>query len=263
MRWIRTTLQLMLRSPVRFSVAILLLGCLDAFVLHLLPNKIPGPWTRRLGMFVLPLAWVVIAALARGADNSRQNWKALSSLTRPTVWMAALAIGLGMIAVDLVIQQLLFPGLDGTTESMRSGRVLDLTSAQAWLVTGLAGICFFPLLVLEPALSFQEVLRLSKSASEVNGRKEIRWLILGLLLVAAALQMFAPAYGLTVAVWLVFVGVLNYVAYRDIFEGQSANLPKSAAAGSAAVTGSADVRIVPFVPRADMVSPTSPAALSL
>jgi hypothetical protein len=76
-------------------------------------------------------------------------------------------------------------------------------------------------------------------------------------------EMFAPAYGLTIAAWIVFVGVLNYVAYRDIFEGQSANLPKSAAAGSAAVTGSADVRIVPFVTRADMVSPTSPAALSL
>jgi hypothetical protein len=241
MRWIRTTLQLMLRSPVRFSVMILLLGCMDALVLHLLPNKIPGPWTRRLGMFLLPLAWIVIAALARGADNSKQNWKALSSLTRPTVWMAALAIGLGMITLDLVIQRLLFPGLDGTTESMRSGRVLVLTCAQACLVTGVTGICFFPLLVLEPALSFPEVLRFSKSATEINGRKEIYWLMFGLLLAGAILGILVPAYGLTMAAWIVFVGVLNYIAYRDIFEGQSANSPKSVATGSAAVTVQATV----------------------
>jgi hypothetical protein len=245
MRWIRTTLQLMLRSPVRFSVVILLLGCMDALVLHLLPNKIPGPWTRRLGMFLLPLAWVVIAALARGADNSKKNWKALSSLTRPTVWMAAFAIGLGMITLDLVIQRLLFPGLDGTTESMRSGRVLVLTCAQACLVTGVTGICFFPLLVLEPALSFPEVLRFSKRATEINGRKEIYWLMFGLLLAAGILsgipEMLVPAYGLTTAAWIVFVGVLNYVAYRDIFERQSANSPKSVATGSAAVTVQATV----------------------
>jgi hypothetical protein len=96
MRWIRVALQHMLRAPVRFSIAILLLGCLDALVLHLLPNTMPGPWARRLGMLLLPLAWVVIAALARGVDNSEQNWKALTSLARPTVWVAALAIGLGL-----------------------------------------------------------------------------------------------------------------------------------------------------------------------
>ena len=241
MRWIRTTLQLMLRSPVRFSVAILLLGCMDTFVLHLLPNKIPGPWTRRLGMFLLPLAWVVIAAVARGADNSKQNWKALSALVRPTVWMAALAIGLGMITVDLIIQRVLFPGLDGTTESMPSGRVLVLTCAQACLVTGYAGICFFPLRVLEPALSFAEVLRFSKSATEINGSKEIYWLMAGLLLAAAILGFLVPAFGLTTAAWIVFVGVLNYVAYRDIFERQSANSPKAVATGSAAVTVQASV----------------------
>ena len=103
-RWLQMTLQLILRAPIRFSIAILLLGCLDAYVLHLLPNTIPWPWARRVGMLLLPLAWVVIAAIARGADNSTQNWRALTSLTRPTVWMAALAIGLGLIALDVVIQ---------------------------------------------------------------------------------------------------------------------------------------------------------------
>jgi hypothetical protein len=229
MRWLRMTLRLMVRAPIRFSIAILLLGCLDALVLHLLPNAIPGRWAHRLGMLLLPLAWVLMAALARGADNSKQNWSALGSFLRPTVWMATLAIGLGLIALDIVIQQLLFPGFDWHDEKIRSGRILDLTSAQAWMVTAAGGICFFPLLVLEPALTFQEALRLSKSASEINGRKEIRWLILGLLFVAAISEMFVPAFGLTIAAWIVFTGVLNYVAYRDIFERQSANSPQQAA----------------------------------
>jgi hypothetical protein len=202
-------------------------------VLHLLPNTMPGPWARRLGMLLLPLAWVVIAALARGADNSEQNWKALTSLARPTVWVAALAIGLGLITLDIVILGLLFPGFDWHNEKMRAGRILDLTSAQAWMVTAAGGICFFPLLVLEPGLSFQEVLRLSKSATEINGRNQIRWLMVGLLFAASISEMFVPAFGLTIATWIVFVGVLNYVAYREIFERQSDNLPKTVATDSA------------------------------
>lgn len=235
MRWLRMALQLMLRAPVRFSVAILLLGCLDAFVLHLLPSVIPGPWTRRLGMLLLPLAWVVIAALARGADNSAQNWKALTSLTRPLVWTAALAIGLGLITLDLVIQRLLFPGFDWHDEKMPSGRVLSLTAAQAAMVMGAAGICFFPLLVLEPGLSFQEVRRLSLSATEINDRKTITWFMIGMMLVAGIADSCVPTYGFINAVWIVFVGVVNYVAYRDIFERRSENLPMTVSTASAVV----------------------------
>jgi len=233
------TLQLMLRAPVRFSIAILVLGCLDALVLRLLPSAIPGSWTRRLGMLLLPLAWVVIAPLARGADNSAQNGKALTSLTRPMVWMAALAIGLGLITLDLFIQRLFFPGLDWHDERMPSGRVLSLTAAQAAMVMGAAGICFFPLLVLEPGLSFKEVRRLSLSATEINGQKTITWFMIGMMLVAGIADSFVPAYGFTDAVWIVFVGVLNYVAYRDIFERQSANSPETVGKASAVVAAHA------------------------
>ena len=239
MRWLQMTLQLILRAPIRFSIAILLLGCLDAYVLHLLPNTIPWPWARRVGMLLLPLAWVVIAAIARGADNSTQNWKALTSLTRPPVWMAALAIGLGLIALDVVIQRLLFPDLDWHEEKMRSGHILELTCAQALMVMGVAGICFFPLLVLEPGLSFPEVRRLSLSATEINGQKTIFWFMFGMMFVAAVVETFVPAFGLTNAVWIVFVGVVNYVAYRDIFERRSENSPKSVATASAVVAAHA------------------------
>jgi len=101
------------------------------------------------------------------------------------------------------------------------------------MVVTAAGICFFPLLVLESELSFQEVLRLSKSATEINGRKTISWLMIGMLAAAGLLEMFVPAFGLTSAVFIVFIGVLNYVAYRDIFERQSENSTRVAATVSA------------------------------
>jgi hypothetical protein len=239
MRWIRTTLQLTLRAPVRFSIAILLLGCLEAFLFRLLPNAIPGRWPARLGMLLLPLAWVLIAALARGADNSLQNWKALRSLTRPTVWVAALVIGLGLVALDIAIDLLLFPGVHWRNEKLRPGRLLDSTAAQAWMVMTAAGICFFPLLVLEPALSFREAWRFARSATEINGRRTISWLMVGMLFVGALLGLFVPAFGLTTAAWIVFVGVLNYVAYRDIFERQSTNLPEAVATASIVVAAPA------------------------
>jgi hypothetical protein len=230
MRWLRMTLQLMLRSPVRFSIAILLLGCLDAFLLRLLPNRIPKPWAVRLGMFLLPLAWVVTAALARGADNASQNWKALSSLIRPIVWISASAIGLGLVTLDVAIQQVLFPDMHWEDVKLLSGRVLQFTGLQAWMVMTAAGICFFPLLVLETGLSFPEVRRLSLSATEINGRHTISWFMTWMICVAGIIQQFVPAYGLTMAMWVVFAGVLNYVAYRDIFERRSANLPEVATA---------------------------------
>ena len=233
MRWIRMTLQLMLRAPVRFSIAILLLGCLEALLLRLLPSALPGPWAHRLGMLLLPFAWVLVAPLARGADNSMQNWKALTSLARPTVWVAALVIGLGLVALDIAIHLLFFPGAHWQDESLHSGRLLDLTGAQAWMVMTAVGICFFPLLLLESELSFQEVWRLSKSATEINGRKTISWLMVALLCAAGISEMFIPAFGLTSALFIVFVGVLNYVAYRDIFDSQRENSPKVVATVSA------------------------------
>jgi len=54
-----------------------------------------------------------------------------------------------------------------------------------------------------------------------------------MLAAAGISEMFVPAFGLTSAVFIVFIGVLNYVAYRDIFERQSENSPKAVATVSA------------------------------
>jgi hypothetical protein len=45
-----------------------------------------------------------------------------------------------------------------------------------------------------------------------------------MLLPSAALDLI-PSYGIGEAVWLVFMGTVSYVAYRDIFERRSENLP--------------------------------------
>jgi hypothetical protein len=191
-------------------------------------------------MLLLPLAWVVTAALARGADNSTQNWKALTSLTRPIVWLSALAIGLGLVTLDIAIQQLLFPDLHAEDVNLLSGRILQFTGLQAWMVMTAAGICFFPLLVLETGLSFPEVRRLSLSATEINGRRTVSWFMTLMISVAGTIQQFVPAYGLTMATWVVFAGALNYVAYRDIFERQSANFPETVATSAVAAAHAAE-----------------------
>jgi hypothetical protein len=57
-----------------------------------------------------------------------------------------------------------------------------------------------------------------------------------MLAIAVVLQLFVPFYGMTLAAWIVFIGVLNYVAYRDIFQRRSANLPQTIAAALIGVT---------------------------
>jgi hypothetical protein len=225
MRWLRMTLQLMLRSPVRFSIAILLLGCLDNSAVSLFAGvRVAGTWLTRLGMLMLPSVWVFIAALARGADNPSQTWKAFAGFARLKVWMGVLAIGAGLVALEWTVRLLLGnPASRG--HQVNPGRFLEFTGAQAWMVYAAVDICFFPLLLFEPELSLREARQLSKNASNINGWRIISGLMAAMLAVAVIIQLSVPAYGMTSAAWIVFMGVLNYVAYRDIFERRSANWP--------------------------------------
>ena len=45
-----------------------------------------------------------------------------------------------------------------------------------------------------------------------------------MVLPTAALN-WIPSYGIGESVWLVFMGAVSYVAYRDIFERRSGNVP--------------------------------------
>jgi hypothetical protein len=197
---------------------------------------------------MLPLVWVFIAALARGADDASQTWKAFAGFAYFKVWMSALVVGIGLVALNWVIWWLM-----GVTASRGSavlpGRFLESTGAQAWMVTAAAGICYFPLLVLQPALSLTEARRPSRDANDINGRRTISWLIVGMMCVLAPFSLFVPAFGMTTAAWIVFMGILNYVAYRDIFERRSANLPETVATASAVVAAHATEQCRAFANR--------------
>lgn len=104
------------------------------------------------------------------------------------------------------------------------GAVLTSFAAQTGLVSQFAGLCYFPLLVFWPELSPKEALRLSRTATQANNPRQMLHVVLIMLCIAVPLGLM-PSYGMTEAVWLVFMGILNYVAYRDIFERRDENLP--------------------------------------
>jgi hypothetical protein len=83
------------------------------------------------------------------------------------------------------------------------------------------------LLTLIPDIPPQLALSLSRSAGRKNGTIEILLGVGIVIIAAAALSEVAPVYGLTAAVAVVFVGVFNYVAYRDVFERRDTNLPQA------------------------------------
>jgi hypothetical protein len=67
--------------------------------------------------------------------------------------------------------------------------------------------------------------------SRKNGKIEIL-LGVGIVVVAmATLAQIAPVFGLIDATTVLFVGVFNYVAYRDVFERRSGNAPLQVAVG--------------------------------
>ncbi len=71
---------LFLRSPIRFGILIALLGSLDTTAVHLAQGYVVEKiWVDRLGTLALPLLWVLVSALARGADDRRVSMEALSN----------------------------------------------------------------------------------------------------------------------------------------------------------------------------------------
>jgi hypothetical protein len=234
-RWLRMTWQLFLRSPIRFGILIALFGWVDYSAVKVADGLVfPRIWVTRSGMLLLPLLWVVVGAVAKGADDSGQTWTALRELTQVRLWKKALIPGLVLIAWSVAIF-IIFEAFFGSPASPPAqasvhepGMLLQTVAAQGWLVASVFGICYAPLLVFWPQLSFKETEKLSRSASAINGSSQINWLIVGVLCVGAPLDLL-PTYGLGDAALVVFMGTLNYVAYRDIFERRDENLPVSVA----------------------------------
>jgi hypothetical protein len=231
-RWLRTALALILRSPVRFGLLIALLGCLDtsavSFAAGYVVEKV---WIDRLGIVALPLLWVLVSAVARGADDNSLTWQALSLLGRRSVWIGALTVGLGMAALNWLFHSL-FHGYGAIATHnppdylQHQGDLLASIEASVVLVVGSVGLTYCPLLASVPELSALSASGLSKKADKVNGLVTILTMTSVLAIGAIYLTLAVPAYGMTTAAFLVFFGVLSYVAYRDIFEQRGANLPE-------------------------------------
>jgi hypothetical protein len=259
-RWTHMTTQLLVRSPIRFGLMIAALGVLDHAAIAVAENsQIQRPWADRLGTLLLPPLWVLVGALARGADDRRRSADALLALTRARVWWGALRAGATLAAFLWIISWAL-QGLGGLTGSHRpqgylrhpgellTSIVVNVAILQCWV-----GLCYCPLLVLQPQLDVTEALHLSRRASELNGRTLLFLFLSVVALAGVTVATVLPLYGMTVAAVLAFPGILNYVAYRDIFERRSENAPERVravypAARSAAVPIAESAAVIDGMP---------------
>ncbi len=234
-RWLKMSWQLLARSPVRFGLLVALLGWVDTTAVNLsYGHVIPRIWIARLGMMLLPVLFALISAAARGADDPRQTWTVLRALLRLQFWVKAFVAGAALVAFEWVTHHALLFVPDPAAKavySQESGALLSSFGAQTCLLVWVLGICYAPLMVFWPELSFQEARKLSQSASDMNNPSHILLLICAVMLVGFPLTLI-PSYGMTEAAMLVFMGILGYVAYRDIFERRDENLPAIASAGA-------------------------------
>jgi hypothetical protein len=231
-RWLRAALALLIRSPFRFGILIAVLGCLDTSAMNLANGYvIERVWVDRLGMITLPLLWVFVSAIVRGADDGGRTWEALSNLRRRSVWMGALSVGVGMVALSWFVYSL-FSGFGALATRnphpylQHQGDLLSSIEAGVMLIVSAGGLTYCPLLALVPEISASHARSLSKKAERINGLITIVTMTGILVIGAIYLTSALPAYGMTTAAFLVFFGVLNYVAYRDMFERRDENLPK-------------------------------------
>ncbi len=229
-RWLRTTAQLFLRSPLRFGFVIALIGFLDTQAVALARGYVVEPvWTDRIGRVLLPVLWALISAIARGADHPGQTLPALRALLTRPVLQGSFGVGLiwavGNWALDSLIQT---PASASAHALLRPGELADSLVAGALLISIWAGSCYFPLLTLTSGLSVRMALALSEKATQLNGRFAIWGIFAATAIISGGMAKLAPAFGMTQAFFLIFWGVLNYVVYRDIFERKTENEPAKA-----------------------------------
>jgi hypothetical protein len=229
-RWLRAALLLLLRSPFRFGLLIALLGCLDTAAVNFAEGYvIQEVWVDRLGIVALPLLWVLVSAVARGADDHSLTRQSISQLCRRSVWIGALSVGVVLATLSWFLHSLSHGFAEAVARHpsaylQRQGELLASIEAAVVLIVGSSGLTYCPLLVFVPDLSPHHAITLSRRADKINGVVTILImtgiLAIGDLYLAAAI----PLYGMTTAAFLVFFGVLAYVAFRDVFEGRSENL---------------------------------------
>jgi len=247
-RWLKGALLLMLRCPFRFGALIAVLAFIDTTAERHLQNVVLlQKWVDWLGVACLPALWALVSAMARGADYHGQTWSTLRDFVRGHAWRRALFAGFSSLLLIWTLTSLLAIHWRGFFDP-KPGNLLNSFAEQCSICWIGFGLCYFPLLVFFPQLKTAEVVKLSKRADKLNSqlipvfdRKLLpAWVplpatfqpiwvplpiwfpLLNINLAALLIEKFL-SYGITVAAWLVYSGVVSYVAYKDIFERRPLN----------------------------------------
>lgn len=153
-------------------------------------HAIHALWVYMLCMFLLPLLWAFVCAIARGADDPAQTWSALGAFLHRRVWDGALFAGARVPALTYLIWTVF--GHMGRPTLRHCGELLEAVAAQTYLVTIAAGLCYFPLLLFAQGLTAREARRLSLKAEALNSRRLLSRFVL-LVLGAGAMVRSAGA----------------------------------------------------------------------
>lgn len=211
-RWVLTTLALLLRSPVSFGAAVALVAISDLFCTEIVPTAfIDAGWTLVVGSLLLPSFWIFLSLLSRRSDRGFGRSELLQHAASRSVWGGGLLPGCLLAGAGWLLHWAL-PG---------SRLLADFVGSYTWnclLLIAPLGVCYFPLMALAPGLGVVDACQLSKKASRLNSEWVIVLFITALSLTADAFARAGPVGDIVSAAILVFIGVFNYVAYRDIFE---------------------------------------------
>lgn len=241
-RWFGGALRLMLQSPLRFGMLIALLAFIDTSAAKYLQGiALPQALFEWTGLACLPVVWTLVSVLARAAERRGQTWPLLLDFGRSLAWCRALLAGILVASVIAAVTSLLNKAPHGVADAL-PGKLLSSFATQCYLWWAFYGLCYCPLLVFIPELRGWRLFSLSHKADKINDYIPF-WLALysGNLL-ALIIEEFL-SYGIAAAVWLVYSGIVSYVAYKDIFECRPLRLtqPSAAAAGQQATVSTTPV----------------------
>lgn len=225
-RWVKTTFALLVSSPATFGAAIVLLATFDLVGSDILPARlIDAGFTIVLGALLLPVFWISLSLLSRQSDRAFRRSDLLQHAASKGVWAGGLLTGCLLASASWLLHLAL----------SASPVLADYAGSCTWnclLLVAPLGVCYFPLMALAPGLTVIEACQLSKKASRLNGEWMILVFVGALSLAADGIARALPAGGIVTAAILVFIGVFNYVAYRDIFERRADYATESVFAGA-------------------------------
>lgn len=174
-----------------------------------------------VGSLLLPYFWIVLSLLSRRSDRAFGFSELLHHAVSRSAWRGGLLPGCLLASVGWLLHW----ALSG------SPFLVDFIGSYTWncvLLLAPLGVCYFPLTALAPGLSILDARQLSKNASRLNGEWIIVLFVAALSLTADGFARAGPAGDVVTAAIVVFIGVFNYVAYRDIFERRTDYAAESA-----------------------------------